>query len=68
MELKEALKKIENDKTLKQKFYDDPKSELKSLGVNTANLKINKTSKEESKMLKASVCVSVGEIVGFSVG
>lgn len=68
MELKEALKKIENENDLKLKFYENPSAVLKSLDVDTTDLKIAKSSNEDTKMLNASFCVSVGAFVGASVG
>jgi len=68
MELKDAMKKIEGDNALKLKFYENPTTVLNGLGVNTSGLKITKSSQEEAAMLKMSVCVSVVEFVGASVG
>jgi hypothetical protein len=71
MELNDALNKIKNDQSLKDKFYSDPQGELKALGVDTSKLKIKKVS-NPSKTVKpgfaTSICVSVGELVGASVG
>ena len=68
MELQDALKQINADDTLKAKFYDDPEGSLAALGVDTTTLKIEKASSAGAGSLAASVCVSVGEFVGVSVG
>lgn len=68
MELKDALDQIKKDESKTAKFYDDPKGELKALGVDTSNLKIKKATATDTNVLKTSVCVTIGEIVGVSVG
>ena len=70
--LEQAIEKIRSDKELTKKFIEEPKKVLENLGVDTQKLKIEKGPKAEieSKMqaLRASVCVSIGEIVCVSVG
>lgn len=68
MKLEDALKQIQADEAKKGKFYNDPKGTLENMGVDTSSLKISKTSKAETGALRASVCVSIGEFVGVSVG
>mgnify|MGYP006269691213 CR=1 FL=1 len=67
MDYKEALAAIQADAAKKEKFYRDPKGELEALGVDTSNLKIEKTSGQVPAS-RISVCVQVGELVGASVG
>lgn len=70
MEFKEALDRIQKDDAKREKFYKDPKGELEALGVDTRNLKIAETrhfpSRGQAQAL--SICVTVGEIVGVTVG
>lgn len=71
MDLQEAIKKLQNDDSLRKSFTENPTGVLKNLGVDVSKVKIGKFTEKKSDdtdLLKASACVSIGCVVCASVG
>jgi hypothetical protein len=71
MKLDKAITEINTDVALRKDFYRNPVKVLDKLGVNTGDLSINVIDNDFIKDIATSswsVCVSIGEVIGVSVG
>jgi hypothetical protein len=67
--VQEAFAQIESSEDLRKKFSENPQGTLQGLGVDTSSVNIRKIdAKNTADIRPDAACVSIGEIVCFSVG